>query len=46
MPFVKVSALRSARDNWRDALHGEGYDPGLAEGAVRSRTAQTRGELP
>jgi lipopolysaccharide biosynthesis protein len=34
MPFVKVSALRSARDNWRDALHGEGYDPGLAEGAL------------
>jgi Rhamnan synthesis protein F len=34
MPFVKVSALRSAPGNWRDTLQCEGYDPRLAEGAL------------
>lgn len=33
-PFVKVAALRSAKEDWRKVLAAEGYDPRLAEDAV------------
>jgi len=33
-PFVKVAALRSAKEDWRKVLGAEGYDPRLAEDAV------------
>jgi Rhamnan synthesis protein F len=33
-PFVKVAALRSAKEGWREVLAAEGYDPRLAEDAV------------
>jgi hypothetical protein len=34
LPFVKVSALRSARNNWRNVLQAEGYDPKVAENTL------------
>ena len=30
-PFVKVAALRSARENWQKVLREVGYDPEIAE---------------